>query len=188
MSNLIYPIYEQIPQEIDIIFISNNDISISIWVRTDFNHLICLIPEVYNWTKHDDGYKWHHIFHIALLVNLGWSPVIRNLLGLKRRSNITIEKTEDSPRPHIIEEGILSYIFQLYLRNRLFTNENTIKKDVRDFINKYTQNLEVSKVENNLWNKAIIEGFKYWNLLKINNGGVIKLNMSNKIIDFEYHG
>jgi hypothetical protein len=35
----------------------------------------------------DDGYRFHDVMHLANLAVLGWSPVMRGLLKLKRKSN-----------------------------------------------------------------------------------------------------
>ena len=37
--------------------------------------------------RDEDGYRFHDIFHLALAARLGWSPVLRKLLGCKRKSD-----------------------------------------------------------------------------------------------------
>ena len=46
----------------------------------------------------DDGYRFHDVMHLAHMAVLGWSPVMRNLLKLKRKSQPTIDEVEDGAR------------------------------------------------------------------------------------------
>ncbi|MEN2469325.1 hypothetical protein [Burkholderia sp. GS2Y] len=50
-------------------------------------------------------------FHLAYVAHLGWSPVIRALLKLKRKSDPKLDENEDGARAAIIEEGIATWIF-----------------------------------------------------------------------------
>jgi NTP pyrophosphatase (non-canonical NTP hydrolase) len=42
----------------------------------------------------DDGYRFHDVFHAAFVAVLGWSPVLRKLLGRKRRSIAKLDEVE----------------------------------------------------------------------------------------------
>ncbi|MES2321202.1 MAG: pyrophosphatase [Pseudomonadota bacterium] len=53
-----------------------------------------------------DDYRFHDVFHLAYAVHLGWSPVLRTLFKVKRKSNPTIDEGQDGARAIIIEEGI----------------------------------------------------------------------------------
>ena len=55
----------------------------------------------------DDGYRFHDILHLAHMVVLGWSPVVRKLLKRKRKSNNAADHAddvEDGARAQITEE------------------------------------------------------------------------------------
>ncbi len=45
-----------------------------------------------------DGYRFHDIFHLALACMMGWSPVIRALLHVKRKSDAKLDEVEDGGR------------------------------------------------------------------------------------------
>ncbi|VVD26540.1 nucleoside triphosphate pyrophosphohydrolase family protein [Paraburkholderia dioscoreae] len=47
-----------------------------------------------------DGYRFHDVFHLAYIAHLGWSPVIRALLKLKRKSDPKLDENEDGARCH----------------------------------------------------------------------------------------
>jgi len=58
-----------------------------------------------------DHYGFHDVFHLAYVAHLGWSPVIRSLLKVKRKSVRAVDENEDGARAMIIEEGIATWIF-----------------------------------------------------------------------------
>ena len=58
-----------------------------------------------------DGYRFHDVFHLACAAALGWSPVVRKLLGRKRRSNPKIDEVEDGGRAIATEEGVSALVF-----------------------------------------------------------------------------
>lgn len=59
----------------------------------------------------DDGYRYHDIFHIAYMTVLGWSPVVRDQLKLKRKYDTNIDRVEDGARAVFLEEGISVFVF-----------------------------------------------------------------------------
>ncbi|HCD8379686.1 TPA: hypothetical protein ND784_005291, partial [Klebsiella pneumoniae] len=61
--------------------------------------------------KDKDDYRFHDVFHICYAVHLGWSPVLRALLHLKRKSISSTDENQDGARAIIIEEGISTFIF-----------------------------------------------------------------------------
>ena len=58
-----------------------------------------------------DGYRFHDVFHLACAAVLGWSPVVRKLLGRKRRSQPELDEIEDGGRAIATEEGISALVF-----------------------------------------------------------------------------
>ena len=53
-----------------------------------------------------DDYRFHDVFHYAYVAVLGWSPVIRSLLRLKRKSVPKTDEVQDGARATLIEEGV----------------------------------------------------------------------------------
>jgi hypothetical protein len=60
----------------------------------------------------EDDYRFHDVFHYAYYAVLTWSPVVRALLHLKRKSNPKIDEVEDGARANLTEEGITAWIFK----------------------------------------------------------------------------
>jgi hypothetical protein len=55
-------------------------------------------------SRMDDGYRFHDAFYIGIMAALAWSPVMRSLLGVKRRSNPRIDAMDDGARAMKAEE------------------------------------------------------------------------------------
>ncbi|MCA1479825.1 hypothetical protein [Bradyrhizobium sp. NBAIM08] len=58
-----------------------------------------------------DDYRFHDVFHYAYVAVLTWSPVIRALFRLKRKSDPKIDEAQDGARATLIEEGVATWIF-----------------------------------------------------------------------------
>jgi len=134
-----------------------------------------------------DGYRFHDAFHLAYLVHLGWSPVIRALLKLKRKSDPNIDENQDGARAIIIEEGIATWIFNHAHRRELFTNTTTgrldynMLKQVRDMVEGY----EVAECPTWQWEKAILDGFKVFRQLQDAGGGVVDVDLIARTLTFQ---
>ena len=54
----------------------------------------------------ETGYRWHDALHLAHATCLGWSPVLRSVAGLRRRSHPRIDHIEDGGRAIVADEAI----------------------------------------------------------------------------------
>jgi NTP pyrophosphatase (non-canonical NTP hydrolase) len=50
-----------------------------------------------------DDYRFHDVFHFAHVAVLTWSPVVRSLLRLKRKSDPMVDEVQDGARAILIE-------------------------------------------------------------------------------------
>jgi NTP pyrophosphatase (non-canonical NTP hydrolase) len=134
-----------------------------------------------------DGYRFHDVFHLSYLVHLGWSPVIRALLKLKRKSKPNIDENEDGARAIIIEEGIATWIFNHASRRDLFVDVEFgrlnygLLKQVVDMVDGY----EVSACPLWQWEKAILDGFNIFRQLFNSGGGIVHVDLHERTIKFE---
>lgn len=78
----------------------------------------------------DDGYRFHDIFHYGFAAYLGWSPVLRKLLNVKRKSVPSIDEVEDGARAAIIEEAISAYIYPFAEQNNFFEGVETLDYEI----------------------------------------------------------
>ncbi len=69
-----------------------------------------------------DDYCFHDVFHLAYAAKLGWSPVMRALFRVKRKSRPEINEAEDGARAILIEEGVATWIFNHATQVNFFEN------------------------------------------------------------------
>jgi hypothetical protein len=131
-----------------------------------------------------DDYRFHEAFHYAYCAVLTWSPVVRALLHLKRKSNPQIDEAEDGARAILIEEGIASRIFgqakQLAFFDGIKPGELSfdILKTVRQFVAGYEpQNCPLW-----LWEEAILQGFRAFRFLREKRRARLQIDMANRTL------
>lgn len=144
-------------------------------VRTSFNGEL-VGAELTDNAYDDDGYRFHDVFHASFAAVLGWSPVLRKLLGRKRRSVAKTDEVEDGGRAAVIEEGIAAVVFD-YARNHNFLKgvggvDETLLKTVRGM----SSHLEVASQPDALWQEAIIQGFDAWRQIVAAGGGAVEID------------
>ena len=136
--------------------------------------------------SHDpDGYRYHDVFHFAYAALLGWSPVTRKLLSRKRKSIEIVDEVEDGGRAIAIEEGISALVFQYASNHRFYDNVSAVDSQLLRTIKDMTSNLEVKICTTHEWEMAILEGFKVWRSVLQNHGGIVKLDLDNRTIQYQ---
>jgi NTP pyrophosphatase (non-canonical NTP hydrolase) len=132
----------------------------------------------------EDDYRFHDVFHLAYAAVLGWSPCLRALLKVKRKSKPEVDEAEDGARAILIEEGVSTLVFQHALRLNYFASlkslEYSLLKAVRDFVSGY----EVDQCPLWQWEKAILEGFEVFRKLRIHRRGIVTANLIERSIAF----
>lgn len=128
----------------------------------------------------DDGYRFHDIFHFGYVAFLGWSPVVRKLMGLKRKSDENIDEVEDGARATITEELVSLYIYNHSLDHQLFKYSSSVDTEVLKTIQKLVGGIEVSNCTQKQWETAIINSYKVYDELRQNNGGRVLVSIKNR--------
>jgi NTP pyrophosphatase (non-canonical NTP hydrolase) len=134
-----------------------------------------------------DDYRYHDVFHYAYVAVLGWSPVIRALFRLKRKSDPKVDEAEDGARAILIEEGVTTWIFGQAISLELFANIKRgelpfdLLKHVREFVTGY----EAEQCPLWLWEDAILEGYTAFRLLREHRRGRIRIDMANHRLSVE---
>ena len=81
-----------------------------------------------------DDYRFHDVFHYAYVAVLGWSPVTRALLRLKRKSQPAIDEAQGRrARATLIEEGIATWIFGRGCSTQPFRDDERRGPSLRPF-------------------------------------------------------
>lgn len=132
----------------------------------------------------DDGYRFHDIFHLSYAVMLGWSPVVRANLRVKRKSRPDVDEVEDGGRAIAIEEGIAALVFSYAREHSFLEGVNVVDWSVLRTCHEMTAHLEVSKRTLFEWEQAILVGFAVWRAVKSQRGGKIRCNMATREFAF----
>jgi NTP pyrophosphatase (non-canonical NTP hydrolase) len=131
-----------------------------------------------------DYYRYHDVFHIAYATHLGWSPVLRALFKVKRKSIPAIDDAQDGARAIIIEEGISTWIFGRAAGLRYFEGINSVDysmlKSVQDFATGY----EVEACKLWQWERAILDGFRIFRELRANHHGLVVADLNQHTLEF----
>lgn len=182
-----FPPYERLPREFRIDFIERGGIG-GEHVVQQLNGVFIGDPLTDNNNEQDD-YRFHDAFHLAYVAYLGWSPVIRNLLKVKRKSRPDVDKNQDGARAIIIEEGIATWIFNHAKRHVFYEDvpvgklDYGLLKQVHGMVSGY----EVERCPLWQWEKAILEGFRVFRELRKpeHRGGTVIVSMVDHALSFE---
>ncbi|WP_165780048.1 nucleoside triphosphate pyrophosphohydrolase family protein [Leptospira meyeri] len=173
------PLKEQFPREFEIKFVSfEEDGKSKVRIEGKDGKKIgdILTDNAYE----DDGYRFHDIFHFGYVAYLGWSPVVRKLMEIKRRSDEKKNEIEDGGRALITEELITLYIYNHAQNHRLFKYSDRVDTEVLKTVQKLVSKIEVSDCTAKQWEICIINSYKVFDELKKNNGGRVLVSVQNK--------
>lgn len=125
----------------------------------------------------EDGYRFHDVFHLGHAAMLGWSPIIRGLLGKKRKSSPEIDDVEDGGRAAVVEEALVAFIFDYARKHDFLRSVDAIDYSVLKTVRALTSQLEVGIRSTAEWERCILESYRVWNLLRSSGEGVLKLDL-----------
>jgi NTP pyrophosphatase (non-canonical NTP hydrolase) len=132
----------------------------------------------------EDGYRFHDVVHLAFAAVLGWSPVVRKLLGRKRKSEATTDEVEDGARAAAIEEGLCAVVFEYARNHNYLAGISALDYDLLRTIKSVTAHLEVSKCGTGNWEQAILQAYSVWRELERNRGGRVALDLDHRTISY----
>lgn len=134
---------------------------------------------------HDDGYRFHDVFHLAYAAMLGWSPILRRLLKVKRKDSGEIDEVEDGARGGLTEELISLFVYMSSQEQGAdYNNPEVIDIAVIRMIKAWVGGLEVCNRTDTEWRRAISEGFKIFDKLRENKGGLVSYDMKQRKISY----
>ncbi len=146
----------------------------------------------------DDGYRFHDVFHLANVAHLGWSPVLRRLMGRKRKSrDDQVDEVEDGARAAIVEEVVLKAIHSEGVRLARGFGPHDPKTIVQTFptaaqvsfrflktLRTFVDGLEAAKNQYWEWEGAILEGASAYYQLRIAKQGTVTVDMEKRTLSF----
>jgi NTP pyrophosphatase (non-canonical NTP hydrolase) len=132
----------------------------------------------------DDGYRFHDCFHLTLATVLGWSPVVRKLLGCKRKSMPDIDEVEDGARASITEEAISALVYGFAKDFSMFDSATAVEYELLRTIKMMTRQFEVHDRTPHEWELAILQAFGVWRQLIDNDGGIVRGDALKGTVEF----
>ena len=134
-----------------------------------------------------DDYRFHDVFHIAYAVHLGWSPVLRALFKIKRKSRPELDENEDGARAILTEEGIATFVFGRALERKLFAGLKNLDYDLLKLVQDLVRGFEAERFAAWQWERAILDGFEVFReMIRIENrGGWVVADLDTHAIKFE---
>lgn len=132
----------------------------------------------------DDGYRWHDAIHLAHMAVLGWSPVVRALLGRKRKDDPQADDVEDGGRAIAIEEGIAAAVFDYASQHRWLDGLRSVDTSLLAGLRSLTRGLEVGVVTLLEWEQAVLRGFGCWRELRRHDGGLLTADLDGRRIEY----
>ncbi|WP_281842163.1 nucleoside triphosphate pyrophosphohydrolase family protein [Sinisalibacter aestuarii] len=134
-----------------------------------------------------DDYRFHDVFHYAYAAILGWSPVMRALFKLKRKSDPVKDENQDGARANLVEEGISTWIFNRAQKQDFFAGvePGKLSYDMLKTVHQFASGYEAERCPLWLWEEAILEGFRCFRYLKEHRQGRLILDLEKRSIDIE---
>lgn len=177
-----FPPSEQLPRYFEVEF--GEDVSASgVKVKMQMNGQR-LGNELTDNAYESDGYRYHDVFHLAYAAVLGWSPVIRKLMGCKRKSDPSVDQVEDGGRATAIEEGISALVFGYAHDHAYLEGVDHVDFGILRTIKQLTSHLEVRACSEHQWQDAIVQGFHAWRQLQHRRKGILIGNLPARRIEF----
>jgi NTP pyrophosphatase (non-canonical NTP hydrolase) len=105
-----FPLYERLPRSLTIEIFERRDADkVFVYQRC---HGINMGDRLTDNILEPDDYRFHDVFHFAYAAVLGWSPVMRALFKLKRKSQPHIDEAEDGARAILMGRGCCNMDFR----------------------------------------------------------------------------
>jgi hypothetical protein len=132
-----------------------------------------------------DAYRFHDALHLGFVGVLGWSPTLRSLLCLKRRSRHEVDDADDGARAIYAEEGLTAVLAHLADDRRGFASEASVDSSTLMVVKAASAGFEVSRLPLWLWRRAIHQGFTVMHELAKNGGGIVKVDLDARTATFQ---
>jgi NTP pyrophosphatase (non-canonical NTP hydrolase) len=132
-----------------------------------------------------DDYRFHDVFHLAYAAILGWSPVMRALFRVKRKSRPEIDEGEDGARAILIEEGVSTWIFNHAEPLNFFENLTSVDYGLLKAVRELVKGYEAEQCPLWLWEEAILKGYEMFRSLRQHRRGLIVADLNERTITFE---
>ncbi|OZE05146.1 hypothetical protein CH249_09980 [Rhodococcus sp. 05-2255-3B1] len=136
--------------------------------------------EVTDNSRRNDAYRYHDAIHLGFLAVLGWSPNLRALLNVKRKSEPVVEETEDGARAIFAEEGLAAILAKQSSKSKHFVEPSLVPDELLDLVNNVVEDLEVGILPHWIWRDAVSQGFTVMQQLADGAGGYVLADLDKR--------
>lgn len=140
--------------------------------------------EVADNSRRSDAYRYHDAIHLGFLTVLGWSPNLRGLLRLKRKSDPVVDDNEDGARAVFAEEGLAAVLAKRADESQRFASPRLVGEDLVELITTVLEDLEVAVMPPWLWREAISQGFNAMQALSEGRGGYLIADLDHRSLTY----
>lgn len=155
-----------------------------VWEKGTLGETIALGDALTDNSKIPNDYRYHDVFHLGYIAFLGWSPVLRSLMRLKRRSDPIALDTEDRGRPQVAEEAVTLIIYNYAKGNKMLRSSDRIDTELLNTIKQLVVDLEVAAVSSYQWEKTIIGSYKVFHEVVENKGGKVLVSPKDRQLKY----
>lgn len=135
-------------------------------------------------SRRADDYRFHDAIHLGFLAVMGWSPLMRSLLAVKRRSRVDIDENEDGARAIFAEEGLAAVLAKQATRRQGFPSEDSIDDETVEMLATVLEDLEVAQMPSWLWRRAVTQGFRAMRALADAGGGFLVVDLDARTLTY----
>lgn len=132
----------------------------------------------------EDGYRFHDILHLAFAAYLNWSPVVRKLMGNKRKSDRKRDKFDDGARARDTEEAVSNLIHRTAKANNYFKGAKHLDTALLHEIQGQVRDLEVRDRTAHEWETCILEAYVVFRQLLEHEGGFVDVYLDEPRLVF----
>jgi len=178
-----FPEHEQIPRRLRIIF-GEEETPKGIRVTMTING-IAIGDALSDNAPEDDGYRFHDVFHLSYAAVLEWSPIMRSLLGVKRKSDPTVDDLEDGARAKIIEELVSQLVFTYARVHNFLDGVARLDYHLLKTIHSLVADRQVRIRSLAEWEMAILQGYEVWRSIREHVGGTVDVDLLGRRLSFD---
>ncbi|QGN34815.1 hypothetical protein [Microlunatus sp. Gsoil 973] len=132
----------------------------------------------------NDDYRYHDAVHLGFMAVMGWSPNLRSLLRLKRKSDPQVDENEDGARAVFAEEGLAALLAKRAEEASWYANPRLVPDEAVEMMTTVLEDLEVSRMPAWLWRRAISQGFGVFRALAAGHGGYVLADLDQRSLSY----
>lgn len=129
-------------------------------------------------------YRYHDVFHLGHVAFLGWSPVTRHLMKLKRKSDLIVLDAEDRGRAQVAEEAITLIIYNYAKGNKMLRRSNRVDTDLLNMVQQLVVDLEVAAVSSYQWEQTILSSYQVFHQVVEQKGGRVLVSPKERKLEY----